>query len=99
MASKPIKKPQERAFETDVQKTKVFDKILGWFFFDFSSIFKTFFGVLDNRFWWFLAKGRKPIRSRKHNVLRLKSLLGKTTIDTQKNKKSLPKETVSTSKK
>ena len=69
------------------------------FFTGFSTIFKTIFEVLDNHFNYLLAKGRKPIRSRKHSVLRLKSLLGKTTIDTQKNKKTLPKETVSTSKK
>ena len=38
---KPIKNPQERAPKTYVQKTKVFDKILGWFLFDaqYRSIF------------------------------------------------------------
>ena len=64
-----------------------------------SSIFKTMFEALDNPFSCLLAKGRKPIRSRKHDVLRLKSHVRKTNIETQKTKKRSRRSAKSTSKK
>ena len=66
---------------------------------DFISISKTIFEAFHNHFTCLLAKARKQIPSRKPYVLRLKWLLRKITIDTQKTEKRFPRSAKSTSKK
>ena len=99
MPPEALRKSSWKALETDLKKTPVFDLILGWIFIDFISISKTIFEAFHNHSTCLLAKARKQIPSRKPNVLRLKWLLRKITIDTQKTEKRFPRSAKSTSKK
>ena len=76
-------KPTKKRSWNRPQENYVSDSILGRFFIDFSSIFKTTFEALDNHVSCLPAKGRKPIRFKKPMILRLRWHLCKTDTDTK----------------